>query len=117
MIFMASRVAIEIVGFRDTACGPFPCDETRSCGLAACHPEGTLPAACEALQESLAEEFGDRISLTLTFLEEGMPEHVREIIEERSPPLPMLLVNGRLTPIGRISVPLLKKEVEKALSA
>lgn len=116
-MIMASRVAIEIVGFRDTACGPFPCDETRSCGLVACHPEGSLPAACKALQDSLSEEFGDRIDLTLTFLEEGMPEHVREIIEERSPPLPILLVNGRLTPIGRISVPLLKKEVEKALAA
>lgn len=116
-MIMTSRVSIEIVGFRDTACGPFPCDETRTCGLAACHPEGLLPVACQALRTSLAEEFGDQVDLKLTFLEEGMPEHIREIIEERSPPLPMLLVNGRLTPIGRISVPLLKKEIDKALSA
>jgi hypothetical protein len=38
---------------------------------------------------------------------------VREIIEEFSPPLPIVLINGKYVPMGRISLPLVQKELGK----
>ncbi len=52
---------------------------------------------------------------TLTLIDNGAPEHVRTIIEREYPPLPMVLVNGHVTKIGRITLDRIKKEIEKEL--
>lgn len=112
---MRNRVEVEIIGFQDSSCGPFPCDETRTCELEACAPTEMLMPAFEALQERMRELYGDRVNLKLTLLDHGIPDYVARIIEERHPPLPIVLVNGNVTPLGRISVPLLRNEVEHYL--
>jgi hypothetical protein len=40
---------------------------------------------------------------------------VRAIIETHHPPLPMVIINGRVTPVGRIALERIKKEIEKVL--
>jgi hypothetical protein len=108
-------VIVEIVGLSESECGPFPCDETRSCGLEVCYPSNSLLDAVSALRDELEKEYGDRVEVQLTIIDEAMPEHVRQLLEERHPPIPMILVNGRLTSIGRISFPLIKEEIDYAL--
>jgi len=110
-----AEVIVEIVGLKDSECGPFPCDETRSCGLETCHPSNNLLEAINALREELLAEYGDRVVVKTTLIDEGMPEDVRCIIEEHQPPIPIILVNDRLTPIGRISLNLIKEEIESVL--
>jgi hypothetical protein len=110
-----NRVEVEIIGFQDSSCGPFPCDETRTCELEMCAPTEMLLPAFEALCERMQKLYGDRVILKLTLLDDGIPDYIGKIIEERHPPLPIVLVNGNVTPQGRISVPLLRKEVEKYL--
>ncbi|MDI6719402.1 MAG: hypothetical protein QMD46_07325 [Methanomicrobiales archaeon] len=113
---MKPDIVIEIVGFQSATCGPFPCDESRTCELSDCHPDGTLIDACKALESCMRGAYGDRVQVKFTNLDEGVPDAVREIIEKHHPPLPIVMVNGRLTPIGRISWPLIQKEVEKRLT-
>jgi hypothetical protein len=110
-----AEVIVEIVGLKDSECGPFPCDETRSCGLETCHPSNSLLEAIGAMREELFAEYGDRVVVKTTLIDEGMPEYVRRLIEEHHPPIPIILVNGRLTPIGRISLDLIKEEVDSVL--
>lgn len=112
---MSNRVEIEIIGFQDSSCGPFPCDETRTCELEACAPTEMLLPAFDALKERMQELYGNRVALKLTLLDDGIPDYIETIIEEHHPPLPIVLVNGNVTPLGRISVPLLRREVEKYL--
>jgi hypothetical protein len=112
---MNTRVEVEIIGFQDSSCGPFPCDETRSCELEECFPTEMLMPAFEAIKKRMQELYGDRVVVELTLLDEGIPDRIGKIIEERHPPLPIVLVNGNVTPLGRISVPLLRREVEKYL--
>jgi hypothetical protein len=112
---MSNRVEVEIIGFQDSSCGPFPCDETRTCELEKCAPTEMLLPAFDALKECMQELYGDRMALKLTLLDEGIPDYIGKIIEEQHPPLPIVLVNGNVTPLGRISVPLLRNEVEKYL--
>ncbi|MDG6256353.1 MAG: hypothetical protein QCH35_02015 [Methanomicrobiaceae archaeon] len=112
---MSDRVEVEIIGFEDSSCGPFPCDETRTCELEACAPTEMLLAAFEALRKRMQELYGDRVVLKLTLLDNGIPGYIETIIEEHHPPLPIVLVNGNVTPLGRMSVPLLRNEVEKHL--
>jgi hypothetical protein len=114
---MESQVRIEIVGLKDISCSPFPCDNTRSCGLYDCYPSGKLVVAFEALSAELRQEFGDRVELRLTLIDDKIPPHIREILETYSPPLPIVLINGRYVPIGRISLTLIGREVEKVLSS
>ncbi|WP_245618922.1 hypothetical protein [Methanogenium cariaci] len=38
VITMADITEIEVIGFSDGACGPFPCDDTRTCELSTCAP-------------------------------------------------------------------------------
>jgi hypothetical protein len=71
--------------------------------------------AFEALSAELAEEFGGRVDLRLTLIDDETPPHIREIIEIHFPPLPIVLVNGRYVPLGRISLPLIEREIEKCL--
>ena len=107
---------VEIIGFQDSPCGPFPCDETRTCELEVCAPTEMLLPAFEALTERMQKLYGNRVVLNITLLDKGIPDYIGKIIEEHHPPLPIVLVNGNVTPLGRISVPLLRKEVEKYLS-
>ncbi|KUG19975.1 MAG: hypothetical protein KO206_06540 [Methanomicrobiaceae archaeon] len=114
---MVDTVVVEIVGLSTSECGPFPCDETRTCGLEVCYPSNSLMDAVDALRQAILEEYGDRVEVQLTLLDEEMPEHIREIIEKRHPPLPIILVNGRLTAIGRISLRLISEEIEEELES
>jgi hypothetical protein len=112
---MTGTVHVEIVGLKHSECSPFPCDENRTCGLAGCSPSGNLNDAFHELKKVLQEVYGTRIDLKLTLIDAGAPDHIRAIIEQDFPPLPMILVNGRITRIGRITLDRIKKEIEKEL--
>ena len=113
---MGDPLAIEIIGFSGAECGPFPCDPDRTCGLSECFPSGSFLAAVDALRHALAARYGDRIVLTVTLIDDGVPDRVKAIIERSHPPVPIVLVNGTVTPIGRISLTLLLREIESALT-
>ncbi|HOB58798.1 MAG TPA: hypothetical protein PK154_10330 [Methanoregulaceae archaeon] len=110
---MASPIHIEIIGLKDLSCSPFPCDNTRSCGLYDCYPTGKLLVAFDALADEIGKEYGGRVVMTLTLIDDEVPPHVKAIIEEHYPPLPIVIVNGRYAPMGRISLPMMQKEIEK----
>jgi hypothetical protein len=55
------------------------------------------------------------VDVKLTLIDDGVPDHIRTIIEREYPPIPMVLVNGRITRIGRISLDRIKNEIEKEL--
>jgi len=112
---MADRITVEIVGLADTSCSPFPCDETRTCGFSECYPSGKIITAFEVLKKAIAKEYGDRVILTLTLIDRGVPDRIKKIVEAEHPPLPMILVNGRLTRIGRIAIDRIKKEIDASL--
>ena len=67
------------------------------------------------LKKVLTETYGDRVEVKLTLIDDGAPGYIRMIIEKEYPPIPMVLVNGRVTKIGRISLDRIKKEIEKEL--
>jgi len=110
---MAGTVKIEIVGLKTSECSPFPCDENRTCGLEGCYHSGKLVDAFNELKNVLQESYGNRIDLTLTLVDDGVPARIKEIIEREFPPLPMVLVNGRVTKIGRITLDRIKTAIEK----
>jgi len=112
---MTGRVLVEIVGLKNAECGPFPCDENRTCCLSGCYPSGKLDRAFEELKRVLEKECGNRIELKFTLIDKGAPDYIRSIIETEYPPLPMILVNGRITRIGRISLDRIRKEIEKEI--
>jgi hypothetical protein len=112
---MAGTVQIEIVGVKNSECSPFPCDADRTCGLVECHPSGQLAGAVAALKTELARDYGNRVEVQFTLIDDHVPDHIRTLIEKEFPPLPMILVNGRLTKIGRIVVDRIKKEIDKDL--
>ena len=112
---MTNIVEIEIVGFSDSPCGPFPCDGDRTCELDKCAPSENLVEAFEALSERIKYIFGSNVLLKLTLLDDRIPDHIVAIIEEMHPPIPIVIVNGKVTPIGRISLPQIREEIEKAL--
>jgi len=110
---MTGTVLVEVVGLKNAECSPFPCDENRTCGLSGCYPTGNLIAAFEELNKVVKNEYGDRVQLKLTLIDNGAPDYLQKIIENEFPPLPIILVNGRVTRIGRISLDRIKKEIEK----
>ncbi|MDN7013037.1 hypothetical protein FGW20_08290 [Methanoculleus sp. FWC-SCC3] len=110
-----AEVTVEIVGFAESECGPFPCDETRSCGLETCYPSNSLMDAISALRDELLAGYGDNVEVKTTLIDEEVPDRIKEIIEERHPPIPIILVNDRVTSIGRISLDLIKEEIDYAL--
>jgi len=113
---MSDPLVIEIIGFSEAECGPFPCEPDRTCGLEECFPSGSFLKAVEALRHVIAGRYGNRVEVTLTLLDDGVPERVKEIIERSHPPIPIVLVAGRVTPLGRISWTRIAKEVETALA-
>jgi len=112
---MTGTVHVEIVGLKTSECSPFPCDEDRTCGLSGCYLSGKLNDAFTELEKVLKAAYGARVDLKLTLIDDGTPEHIRTIIEREYPPIPMVLVNGRITRIGRISLDRIKMEIEKEL--
>jgi len=112
---MAGTIKIEIVGLKISECSPFPCDENRTCGLEGCLHSGKLVDAFRELSTVLQETYGNRVELKLTLIDDGAPGYIKEIIEREYPPIPMVLVNGRVTKIGRITLDRIKNEIEKEL--
>ncbi len=112
---MTGTVTVEIAGLKTSECSPFPCDENRTCGLTGCFLSGKLADAVRELEKVLKAAYGDRVTLKFTLIDESVPAHIRKILEEEYPPIPMVLVNGRLTRIGRISLDRIKQEIEKEL--
>lgn len=111
-----SVILVEVVGLKDSSCSPFPCDHTRSCGLYDCHPSGKLVPAFETLKAEIGKQYGNSVELNLILLDEGMPDRIKDIISTHYPPIPFILINGNLTPLGRISLPQLQKELERLIS-
>ena len=112
---MSGTVQIEVVGMKNSECSPFPCDENRTCGLTGCFLKGKLADAFVELEKALTAKYGDRVSLKLTVIDGPVPDHIRAIIERDFPPMPMVIVNGRVTKIGRIALDRIKSEIEKEL--
>jgi hypothetical protein len=112
---MTGTVQIEIVGLKTSECSPFPCDENRTCGLTGCYLTGKLSNAFEDLKRALQKIYGDKVSVKLTLIDNGAPDHIRTIIERDFPPIPMVIINGRVTKIGRIALDRIKSEIEKEL--
>jgi hypothetical protein len=112
---MSGTVQIEVVGLKTSECSPFPCDEKRTCGLEECYHSGKLVDAFRELKKVLEVTYGDRVSIRLTLVDDEVPAYIKEIIEREYPPLPMVLVNGRVTKIGRIALDRIKNEIEKEL--
>jgi hypothetical protein len=112
---MSAPVHVEIVGLKTSECSPFPCDENRTCGLSGCYLSGKLNDAFLELKKVLEASYGDQVDVGLTLIDDGVPDHIRTIIEKEYPPIPMVLVNGRITRIGRIALDRIKKEIEKEL--
>jgi len=114
---MGDPLTVEIIGFSEAECGPFPCEPDRTCGLEECFPSGSFMKAVEALRRALKGRYGDRVQVTITLLDDGVPDRVKVIFESSHPPIPIVLVGGRVTPIGRISYPKIVKEIERALTS
>jgi len=113
---MTGIVQIEVVGLKTSECSPFPCDENRTCGLTGCYLKGKLTDAFLELERVLQKIYGDKVVLKLTLVDDGVPDHIRSIVERDHPPIPMVLVNGRITRIGRIALDRIKMEIDKELS-
>ena len=112
---MTGTVLVEIVGLKNSECSPFPCDENRTCGLTGCYLSGRLEKAFPELAKVLKSVYGGRVETKLICIDDNVPEHVRAIIEHDYPPLPMVIVNGKITRIGRIALDRIKNEIEKEL--
>jgi len=108
-------ITLEIAGYTESECSPFPCDEDRTCGLSACAPSGSLVKACAALKDEISKEFGDRVTMKLTFLDEKVPDHIKKIYEKDHPAIPMILLQGRVLPVGRISWPHIRDAINLEL--
>ena len=112
---MSIPITLEIAGYTESECSPFPCDEDRTCGLSACAPSGSLVKACAALKDEIFKEFGDRVTMKLTFLDEKVPDHIKKIYEKDHPAIPMILLQGRVLPVGRISWPQIRDAINLEL--
>ncbi len=110
-----SSVTVSIIGFTYRPCGPFPCDADRACGLTECYEKEKLSFAFPALEKALAEKYGEKVSVELIALDKEIPEFVRELVAKEHPPLPIVLVNGELVPVGAVSVPKISEYIDLAL--
>jgi hypothetical protein len=113
---MTSKVRVEIFGLSNTSCSPFPCDENRTCGFVNCERSGgQLTFAFEELKKEIEKDYRDQVDVTLTLLDKEKHPGIQKLIEKEHPPLPIILVNGKLTRIGRIAYDRIKKEIDSAL--
>jgi hypothetical protein len=103
-----TSVTLEIVGYSYSECSPFPCDENKTCGLVSCAPSASLLKAYEALKIEVEKEFGECVNMKLTLLDDGVPDAIRDIYEREHPAIPMILIQGKVIPVGRISWPLIR---------
>ena len=108
-------ISVEVIAYTYRPCGPFPCDADRSCGLVDCFEKETMTFAFPALEKALKEKYGDKVSVSLTSLDEGIPARVVELVRIDHPPLPIILVNGKVVPVGAISVPRISEYIDAAL--
>ena len=53
--------------------------------------------------------------MKLTLIDDDVPDHIRSILEKEYPPIPMVLMNGKLTRIGRIVSDRIMNEIEATL--
>lgn len=113
---MTEVVTLEIVGYKDSECSPFPCDEDRSCGLSSCAPTGELTTAFSALMEEVLKEFGSQVTMKLTLLDENVPDYIKDLYETHHPAIPMILINGKISPIGRINWPKIRDAILQELN-
>jgi len=113
---MDQPLQIEIIGLKNASCSPFPCDEQRTCGLSACHPTGKLLPAVDALRQALSYEYGEKVTLSLVLIDDQVPDYVSEILQDQYPPIPFVLIDRRLVPMGRISLDQIKKEIDRRIS-
>jgi hypothetical protein len=113
---MPDPIFIEIIGFSFAECGPFPCEPDRTCGLSECFPSGSFLSAVDALRRAIAARYGGRVVVTVTLLDDGVPDRIKAIIERSHPPLPIVMVNGKVAPIGRISYTRIAMEIDRALA-
>ena len=114
---MNNGIIVEIAGYKEMECSPFPCDQDRTCMLSACAPSGKLLPAVEALREQIRKEFREEVIVKLTLLDEEVPDHIRIIYESEHPAIPMILINGRIIPLGRISWPQIRDAIHSELYA
>jgi hypothetical protein len=70
----------------------------------------------DALRHAIAARYGDRVVVTVTLLDDGVPDRVKAIIERSHPPLPIVMVSGKVAPIGRISYTRIAMEIDRVLS-
>ena len=112
---MTEKITIEIIGYSEMECSPFPCDENRNCGLDDCAPTNALLPAVEVLKKELMVEFGESVEIILTLIDNSVPDYIKEIYEKEHPALPMILVQGTLIPIGRISLSLIVQAVRERM--
>lgn len=110
-----SLVNVEVIGYTYRPCGPFPCDKDRSCGLEECFEKEKLSFAFPALQKALIEKYGSKVAVSLVSLDKEIPEFVKELVRENHPPLPIILVNGKLVPVGAVSVPKISEYIDAVL--
>lgn len=108
-------VTVEVIGYTYRPCGPFPCDKDRSCGLEECFEKLTLQYAFPALEKALKEKYGEKVEAKLTPLDKEIPKYVVDIVREEHPPLPIILINGKLVPVGTISVPKISEFIDPEL--
>ena len=59
--------------------------------------------------------YGNRVEMKLTFIDDDVPDHIRSILEKEYPPIPMVLMNGKLARIGRIVSDRIMNEIEATL--
>jgi len=112
-----TSVTLEIVGYSDSECSPFPCDENRTCDLSSCAPSASLVKAYEALKDKVQKEFGECVIMKLTLLDDGVPDAIKEIYEKENPAIPMILLQGKIIPVGRISWVPIRDSIIKELGS
>ncbi|MDR3101735.1 MAG: hypothetical protein LBU24_00630 [Methanocalculaceae archaeon] len=100
-----TQITIEVVGYTYRPCSPFPCDAERSCGLDDCYQKESLSFAFPALCDALKKKYGNKVKVELVVLDKEVPDRIKGLVCAKHPPLPIILVNGELVPVGAVSVP------------
>jgi len=75
------------------------------------------PSCIRGTEKEIHRQYGDAVRVTLTLIDEEVPPRVREIIEESYPPIPFVIIDDTLVPMGRVSLPSMQKEIKKRLES